>query len=319
MGYLTKYGTNWGSIPEEGGEIFWVAPAASYVTIGSRSYSASDDNDGLSPERALRTINRAWGLVTANQDETIALLPGTHSAAAAGTSTATSIAANIAGVRMTGIPRGSQTGNPYRKKTFVTCAAADETINVTAANIEMSNFTLLGDVLNTASANLNLSAAANGFYMHDFGVDVIAQTAGTSILGIDATGAATGVCIQRGHLKADGAFGALVDVTGLVDSYVEDCDFELTAGTHAGTLTVGAAATVTIRRNSFFGAGTHTAAINGTGATVAGACRLHYNLFSVLCTVPIDGFSATNLTDMLNNYIATVGAGTGGTLISLNT
>lgn len=318
MAFLTKYGTNWGSIPEQGGNIYWVAPSASY-TIEGRSYSASDDNDGLSPEKALRRINRAWGLVAASVDDTIALLPGTHSAAAAGTATATSIAANVAGVRMVGIPRNSQTGNPYRKKTFVTCAAADETINVTAANIEMSNFTLLGDVLNTASANLNLSAAANGFYMHDFAVDVTAQTAGTSILGIDAAGAATGVCIQRGHFKSDGAFGPMVDTTALVDSYVEDCNFEQTAGTAANHILVGAATTVIIRRNSHFGAGTITAAVDGTGATVAGACRLHYNLFSVLCTVPIDNFSATNLTDLLNNYIATIGAGTGGTLISLNT
>ena len=318
MGYLTKYGTIWGSIPEQGGNIYWVAPGATY-TIDGRSYSASDDNDGLSPERALRRINRAWALVAADVDDTIALLPGTHSAAAAGTSTATSIAANVAGVRMIGIPTNSLTGNPYRKKTFVTCAAADETINVTAADIEMANFTLLGDVLNTASANLNLSAAANGFYMHDFGVDVTAQTAGTSILGIAAIGAAAGVVIQRGYFRVDGAVGAMIDTTALVNSLVENCDFDLTAGTLAVDILVGAATTIMLRRNSFFGAGTHTAAISGTGATVAGACRCHYNLFSVLCTVSIDNFSATNLTDLLNNYIATIGAGTGGTLVSLNT
>lgn len=318
MGYLTKFGTNWGSIPEQGGNIYWVSPSDSY-TIEGRSYSASDDADGLSPERALRRVNRAWALVTANADDTIALLPGTHSAAAAGTSTATSIAANIAGVKMFGIPQGSLTGNPYRKKTFVTCAAADETINVTAADIEMANFTLLGDVLNTASANLNLSAAASGFYMHDFGLDVTAQTASTSILGIGAIGAAANVVIQRGYFRIDGAFGAMIDTTALVNSLVENCDFDLTTGTLAVTVLVGAATTIMIRRNSFFGAGTHTAAISGTGATVAGACRCHYNLFSVLCTVSIDNFSATNLTDLLNNYIATIGGGTGGTLVSVNT
>lgn len=318
MTFLTKYGTNWGSIPEQGGNIYWVSPGATY-TIEGRTYSASDDHDGLSPERALRRINRAWALVTANADDTIALLPGTHSAAAAGTATATSIAANVAGVRMVGIPQGSLTGNPFRKKTFVTCAAADETINVTAADIEMANFTLLGDVLNTASANLDLSSAANGFHMHDFAVDVTAQTASTSILGIDATGAAAGVVIQRGYFRCDGAFGAMIDTTALVNSLVEYCDFDQTTGTLAADITVGAATTVTIRRNSFFGAGTHTAAIDGTGATVAGACRCHYNLFSVLCTVSIDNFSATNLTDLLNNYIATIGGGTGGTLVSVNT
>lgn len=318
MGYLTKYGTNWGSIPEQGGNIYWISPSASYVVEG-RSYDASDDNDGLSPEKALRRVNRAWALVGANRDDTIALLPGTHSAAAAGTSTATPIAANVAGVRMVGIPRNSQTGNPFRKKTFITCAAADETINVTAADIEMSNFTLLGDVLNTGSANLNLSAAASGFYLHDFAVDVTAQTASTSILGIGAIGAAANVVIERGYFRIDGAFGAMIDTTALVNSVAQDCAFDLTTGTLAVDILVGAATTITLRRNSFFGAGTHTAAISGTGATVAGACRCHYNLFSVLCTVPIDNFSATNLTDLLNNYIATIGGGTGGTLVAANT
>jgi hypothetical protein len=77
MGYLTKYGSMWGAIPMTGGQVFWVAPAASY-TVDGRAYSASDDNDGLSPERALRTVNRACALATASVGDVIALLPGAH-------------------------------------------------------------------------------------------------------------------------------------------------------------------------------------------------------------------------------------------------
>src|SRR3990167_3407471 len=98
MAYLTKFGSLWGAIPQTAGRVFWVAPTASY-TVDGRAYSASDDNDGLSPEKALVTIDRAWNLVTANVGDVIVLLPGTHSPAA-------SIAADIAGVTMMGLPAG---------------------------------------------------------------------------------------------------------------------------------------------------------------------------------------------------------------------
>src|SRR3990167_3858104 len=166
MGYLTKYGTIWGHVPHVAGRIFWVSPSDSYIVDG-RTYSASDANDGLSPERALRRINRAWALVTANAGDVIALLPGTHSAATT-TGTATSIAANVAGVKMIGLGRGPDGyGNPLYRSVKVTAAVADETINVTAADIEMAGFTLVGDALNTATAIVNFSAAATGLYVHD--------------------------------------------------------------------------------------------------------------------------------------------------------
>ena len=56
MGYITKYGTIWGNIPNTGGRVFWVSPADTY-TVDGKTYRASDNADGLSPERAKRTIN----------------------------------------------------------------------------------------------------------------------------------------------------------------------------------------------------------------------------------------------------------------------
>ena len=100
---------------------------------------------------------------------------------------------------------------------------------------------------------------------------------------------------------------------------VQNNDFAVLLGASmaVGAL-VGAAADGEFNANRFYG-GTFTAGISGTGATVAAGCRIYDNRFGVLCTVPIDNFSATNLTDLCNNYIATIGAGTGGTLISANT
>ncbi len=65
MGYVTKYGSFWGFVPQTSGNVHWVAPAATY-TLEGRAYSASDGNDGLSPERALLTLNQAITNATAN-------------------------------------------------------------------------------------------------------------------------------------------------------------------------------------------------------------------------------------------------------------
>ena len=75
MGYLTKFGNAWGNIPETVGNVYFVSPADSYLLNGL-SFSASDDNDGLSPERAIRTIARSIVLATASASDVIALLPG---------------------------------------------------------------------------------------------------------------------------------------------------------------------------------------------------------------------------------------------------
>ena len=69
--------------PDCGGErrIFFIAPSASY-TIDGRAHIASDENDGLHPERALLTINRFVALATANVGDVGKLLPGTHTMSA---------------------------------------------------------------------------------------------------------------------------------------------------------------------------------------------------------------------------------------------
>src|SRR3990167_8720227 len=175
MGYLTKYGSLWGAVPQTCGRVFWVSPTDTF-TIEGTAWPASDENDGLSPERPLRRVNRAWALVTANAGDIIMLLPGTHVAQnMAGT--ATSIAANVAGVTMMGLP--SMGGNMLRQRASLNIAAADETVNVTAADIEIANISFVGVAAQTAIATLNFSAAANRLYIHDCTVDVTVQTINT--------------------------------------------------------------------------------------------------------------------------------------------
>src|SRR3989304_551054 len=83
MAYITKFGGFWGMLPQTSGRIFWVAPSATY-TVEGRTYAASDGNDGLSPERAFRTVDYAVGQTTANVGDVLVLLPGSHSVSATG-------------------------------------------------------------------------------------------------------------------------------------------------------------------------------------------------------------------------------------------
>ena len=312
MAYLTKYGALWGAVPQTCGRVFWVAAGDSF-TIDGTAWPASDSNDGLSPQRPLRRINRAWALVTANAGDIIMLLPGTHVAAAAGTSTATSIAANVAGVTMMGLPSMGG-GNMLRPRATINIDAADETINVTAADIEIANLGFVGVAGQTAIATLNYSAAANRLYIHDCLVDVTVQTASTSIIGFDAIGAAAFVVFERCHFISDGAFGAMIDLTATTDSLVQDCIFTSTTGTLAAAITCGAATDrATIRRNIFNdGAGTITAAVDGTGATIAGGVLLSYNYGGVTTTLAAN-FTAGEA-ELCNNYDGGVGAGDGGVI-----
>ena len=315
MAYLNKAGMLWAGVPQTAGRVFWVAAGSSY-TIDGATYSASDENDGLSPKRPLRRVNRAWALVTANAGDIIVLLPGTHSACTANTATAASVAANVAGVTMMGLP-GTMRGNIMYPKAFLTCVAADQTVNVTAADIEIANIAFLGDALNVGSALVDFSAAANRLYVHDCTFDVTAQTANTGILGIDALGAAAHVTIERSSFTTDGVFCACIDMTGTTDSLVQDNIFNHQTGTLAAQITTGAATDrLTIRGNLFNdGAGTVTAGIDGTGATIAGGVIITRNRFGVTYTKCVANFDSGEA-ELSENYDSGIGATDGGVVVT---
>lgn len=304
MAYITKYGTIWGAIPQTAGRVFWVAPGDSY-TVDGRSYPASDNNDGLSPERALRSVNRAWELVTANAGDVIVLLPGDHTVD-------TSIAANVAGVTMTGLPGGA--GNLFRQKTSLTISIDDEVINVTAADIEIAYLHIIPV---TTEAGIDFTADADRLHVHHCSFDMFTAAADTGTIGIDALGAASHVLIDHCSFQSDGAQGAGVDMTATLDSVVEHCVFAASAGTWAAALTVGAATDrLLIRYCDFLDFnGTITAGISGTGADVADGVAIHDCRFGENVTVPIDNFDAGEA-QISQNYDFGIGATDGGVLIT---
>jgi len=303
MAFLTKYGTIWGAIPQTAGSVYWVSPSDGY-TVDSRAYRASDNNDGLSPERALRTVDRAWNLVVADSGDVIVLLPGTHRPTA-------SVAADIAGVTMCGLPSG--TGNVMKQKATIAITIGDQILNVTAADIEMA---FINFVPVTAFGAVDFTATADRLHVHHCSFDMATPAANTGTIGLAAVGAASNVLIDNNYFECDGAQGGAIVATGLLDSMIEKNVLLQSAGTWAAGMVTGAATDrLVIRDNDFLVSnGTMTIGINGTAATIASGVTMLRNFFASSVTVGIDGFGAGEA-DIAENFAAGVGATDGGVLI----
>ena len=309
MGYLTKYGTIWGEIPSTHGRVFWVSPAATYVVDG-RTYTASDDQDGLSPERAKRTINNVLdNHVTANAGDVIVLLPGTHQPQDSD-GTATSLAMDTAGVTLMGLPGGR--GNFLKPKATITTVAGDQNLNASAANCEIAhiNFTAV-----TTDTCIDLTADADQLHIHDCSFDMSTAAADTGTIGIEALGAASNVLIDHCFFDCDAAQGPAIDATALLDSDIVNCLFKQNAGTWATTILCGAGTVGLGIKDCEFEAsvGTMTACINGSAADSSSAVTILRCFFAAGAATPIDNFTA-GFAEISENYIADVGV-TGGTLV----
>ncbi len=248
MSYLTKAGLLWGQVPHTTGQVFFVSPGATY-TIAGRTYSASDDHDGLSPERALRTVTQAITNATASVGDVIVLLEGTH------TVTAT-IAVSKVGLTFVGLSRDDLSDPDLltlRPLTILTSTGTtDELLNITASNQTFVNLTIRGTTA-TSAVSFQTSSALDNIVFRRCHFDLYTPAVSTSTIAVDlgnrqgSTGATrlltsasaiTNVILDRCTFESDGAQGQAVYVaTGGVTA--SKCKFIVTTGTWASPYIVG--------------------------------------------------------------------------------
>jgi hypothetical protein len=309
--YITKYGTAWGAIPVTSGRIFWVAPAASY-TVEGRSYSASDSNDGLSPENALRTVNQAVTNATADVGDVIVLLPGSY------TFTATQTISK-AGLKVLGLPGGPIDAHEHGTRTTrydasVTTSAAAAVFTVTAARTEIAYVHI---VPASAQAGIDLAAADANF--HDI-TWVMTTAANTATFGISVTGATARPRLSNFYVYVEdnqGPFLRCAAATGGMDGGVLQRSLVVLAGTTAWDdvveITTGVDNFI-IRDCDFMHS---SGAIMTDVVDVTGNTNDHAVLV-MRCFHAVAGdlteATATSDIQLCNNYIATIQGGTGGTL-----
>lgn len=305
MSFMTKYGSFWGMIPQTSGRYFFVAPSASY-TVEGIVYEASNNNDGLSPERALRTVNQAITNATASVGDVIVLLPGAHSVSS-------TITVNKAGLTITGIPgalRSYNTRHAGGSKRLRTTLTSTETagicITVSAQDTEISYIHFLPPAAGGRGISLTPTlATANRAYIHDCNF-ALQGTASVTTYGIHVPANVTadvldealvsGCYFVSGTDTSSGANGGGVLIAGTAHGFtIENSTFEL-KGTAAWAaaidlvpISVGAHLGIVIRDNDF---------VNPTSSTT-------------VITTAVRSVTATTIASvsMLRNY---VGAGTDG-------
>lgn len=237
MPYLTRYGGYYGQLPQTTGNIYWVAPAASYTIYGpqgGRAYIASDGNDGLSPERAVLTVGYAVGLCTANVGDVIVMLPGSHSVSA-------TVAVNVAGITITGVPgsyplpRSHMNSGGARNYTrIVSTQTAGIIFTVTVADVEIA-YIHFDDII--AGQNISVSNAADRVYIHDctFLMDTADDTATMSVtfpLGTGTTTENDDSVIRNCYFVAASNTGPAIRAAGTVLGLkIENSTFELRGNT----------------------------------------------------------------------------------------
>lgn len=289
MGYITKVGSFWGMLPETSGRVFWVAPADSY-TVEGRTYVGSDGNDGLSPERAVRTIDYAVGLTTASVGDVIVLLPGSH------TVTAT-VTLDVAGITITGIPGAiphhadHSAGSGTRCRSQVTTSEA-------AGNI--FTLTAAGDDIEIAYVHFNLITQGRGImiplgaerpYIHDCTFANVGTASATSYcisFSSSTTGSVTGAVIRNCYFLASGNQGPAIRALGTVYGLtIESSTFELqgTAAWDDAIEILDPGTLGTLIRDCDFNEPTSattviTNCIDTTGCTVDGNCHIYRCYFT---------------------------------------
>jgi hypothetical protein len=291
MGYVTKYGTIWGQVPVTSGRIYWVAPAASY-TVEGRTYAASNDNDGLSPERAFRTVAYATSQCTASVGDVVVLLPGTHTMTAVST-------LSVAGVTYTGIPGSSPTprirgaASGQRGRTIVTASASTNTFNITAADVEVANmhFTAV-----SAARSISLANTADRAYLHDLTFDMaVTDSLATIAIGLNFSGTGTtttldDTIIRNCYFLCVGAQGGAIEAGNTcLDTTIESCTFKLggdTAWANAILFGTGVSIGTFVRDCDFL--------VRATGTTITDAIDVAVNTVDgsnivYRCYVPVGG------------------------------
>ena len=328
MGYLSKYGTLWGAIPLMGGRVFWVAPSSPY-TIDGRSYSSSDNNDGLSPERALATLTQAITNATASVGDVIVMLPGAHSYSS-------TVTISKSGLTITGIPMGfTYTGQrssagPRKHRTSITNTATAGiifTVNAGVTDTEISFLHMLPvtaggvGVYATSAAS---GAGANTVYIHDCTLAMVG-TAATSTYGIQlgtpATGSVNDMVVrncyfQSGDASTTGANGAAVVCVGTAYNLaIENCTFAaLGTGAWARAfenIAAAASSGITIRDCDFINSSNATSVITTAVYTSGTQIDAGINLYRCYIAAGTDVATAAAIVDvgLAETYLASSGGG----------
>ena len=237
------------------GEVFWVSNS----TVLAPGQAAGSDNNPGTFQRPLATLAEAFDRVLANRGDIIVIKPG-H---AENVASATALSLDVAGVAIVGLGSGS-----LRPK-FTCTTATTATINVTAANISITNCVISANFADIVSA-FTLTTAS---YFTLDNVEIAATATNMNFLHVIDTNAVTDdakglAVVNCSWLEPDAATLAFALVDGTNSNWVISDNFMVT-----GAATADIAAMFTIAAGKILTnlkCFNNNVQITGNSGTVAG-------------------------------------------------
>lgn len=287
------------------GKVFYVVPNTAYnsaFTVAMAASWARQNN-----QYVYDTVNLAYADVVDGRGDVIVLLPGTHT-----------LTANIslAKSNLSIVGADAWAGRKVRKPiSILKGIAGSAAFAITGADVLFEGITI---VPITALAFATFTAAADGLAVRNCFLDMATPVVNIATAGFSGSAGIDNFLFEGNLVWSDGAQGPAVALTGL-NNYAKFTGnhYHVDTGTWASAVNLIDPDGITVEFDLATCGGTAmTACYTGSGTTVIAGVVFRECRKGVLVTLFVDGFGTTSHAELVNNYTATIGGGTGSTLIT---
>ena len=169
----------------------------------------------------------------------------------------------------------------------------------------------------TAKSFADFTGAADGLTVKGCYIDLFTGVVNIATAGFVGSAAIDDLLFEENVAWSDGAQGPALALTGAnLNSMVRRNLFHVDAGTWASAVNLADIDGFVAEFNLATCGGTAmTACFTGSGTTVVAGAVFRDNRCGVLVTKMVDGFGTTSHAEMVENRTATIGGGTGSTLV----
>lgn len=261
-------------------------------------------------KRVFTNPDAALDACVSGRGDAIIFAPGAHTATA-------SLAASKNLVSLWGPEAWMR--QPVRKSSASLIGpAADEAINFTGADNMINGLTCIPI---TAKSFADMTAAADGLIVRNCYIDLVTPVVNAATEGFTASAAIDNFLFENNYAESDGAQGPTVELTGNnPGTKFKGNHYHVTTGTWVSAVNLISPDGISVEDEKGTCGGTAlTACFTGSGSTVVAGVHFSNCRAGVLVTKFIDGFGTTSHAEIVNNYTATIGGGTGSTLITIIT
>ena len=290
------------------GKPLYVAPNTAYTagfTVAMAQAWARENNQFV-----YDTINLAYADAVDGRGDAIVTLPGTHT-----------LTANLAVAKSNLSIWGADAwaGRKVRKPTStVKGIAGSAAFAITGADVSFQGLTC---VPITALSFATFTGAADGLTVENCYFDMVTPVVNIATEGFTGSAAIDNFLFRGNVAWSDGAQGPVVELTGNnQNALFENNHYHVDTGTWASAVNLIDIDGVVVNNDLATCGGTAmTACFTGSGTTVVAGAVFRDCRKGVLVTLLVDGFGTTSHAELVNNYTATVGGGTGSTLVTVIT